>query len=251
MLGFEETYLYSKIWASTPYFTQYYNDDCPHVRSLNFMALHFNPDLENFKLLENYQAILQQELGQDFLRFHWPADEGMYPECFSYLNQQAYQLGKIALLAGSPEKLKLKNCSLPLTFKSLSKENISAYLQANKEADLTDSGPTYAADKQKQYKGFLKRPHIQPVLAYHDDYLLGWLDLVLGPKQTEIHSLYVRPAFRQQGIASALIQQAGRWAQKRQHHLILMADMEDFPYDIYLNQGFQEKSFLIIAEKDK
>lgn len=248
MFSFDHSYLFSRIWESNDYFTQYFQPALSHVAALNFMALHLNPSLDHFKLLEAYQQKLHLDLGQDFLRFHWPADQGIFPETFSYLSQAGYGVGKIAFLQAAPKQVKVKPSSIDLRLEPLQVANEAHYLQANFQADL-DHGQAYAQDKQKQYAGYIKRPHLHPILAYFNQQLIGWVDLILSPAVTEIHSLYVVEAYRQQGVGSALIQQACDLAAHRQQALILLADLEDYPYHIYLKQGFEDRSQFIVAEK--
>lgn len=248
MYHFKNTYLFSSIITQTPYFTQYHQAKMPDVKQLNFMSFHFNPVLENFQFLESWQKDFHQEADQRFLRFHWPEDEGIYPEVFTYLNENGYQLGRMELLKINPQNFLVSSSQPPIAITRLNKDNIKNYLNLNYEADL-EHGKVYAEQKQIQYQGYLKRPHIQPYLAFQDNHLVASIDLIVVKSSIEINSLYVDPKYRRQGIASALQGKAMEVAKENETDLILIADAEDTPVDMYKQQGYESLHSIIIAEK--
>ncbi|MDO5457038.1 MAG: GNAT family N-acetyltransferase [Atopococcus tabaci] len=248
MYDFKSTYLFSSVVTQTPYFTQYYQAKMPDVRQTNFMSFHFNPILENFQFLESFQKDFHQDTDQSFLRFHWPQDEGIYPEIFSYLHENNYQLGRMELLKINPQDFMMSSSQPEITITSLNKNNMEDYLNLNYEADL-EHGRIYAEQKQIQYQGYLKRPHIQPYLAFHNNHLVASIDLIVLKSSIEINSLYVAPKYRRQGIASALQEKAVEIAEEHKSVLILIADAEDTPIDMYEEQGYDSLHSIIIAEK--
>lgn len=248
MYHFKNTYLFSSVITQTPYFTQYHQAKMPDVKQLNFMSFHFNPVLENFQFLESWQKDFHQEADQRFLRFHWPEDEGIYPEVFTYLNESGYQLGRMELLKINPQNFLVSSSQPPITITRLNKDNIKNYLNLNYEADL-EHGKVYAEQKQIQYQGYLKRPHIQPYLAFQDNHLVASIDLIVVKSSIEINSLYVDPKYRRQGIASALQGKAMEVAKENETDLILIADAEDTPVDMYKQQGYESLHSIIITEK--
>lgn len=248
MYHFKNTYLFSSVITQTPYFTQYHQAKMPDVKQLNFMSFHFNPVLENFQFLESWQKDFHQEADQRFLRFHWPEDEGIYPEVFTYLNESGYQLGRMELLKINPQNFLVSSSQPPIAITRLNKDNIKNYLNLNYEADL-EHGKVYAEQKQIQYQGYLKRPHIQPYLAFQDNHLVASIDLIVVKSSIEINSLYVDPKYRRQGIASALQGKAMEVAKENETDLILIADAEDTPVDMYKQQGYESLHSIIITEK--
>lgn len=248
MYHFKSTYLFSSIITQTPYFTQYHQAKMPDVKQVNFMSFHFNPALENFQFLESWQKDFHQDTGQNFLRFHWPEDEGIYPEVFTYLNESNYQLGRMELLKISPRDFPASSGQPNLIIARLNKDNMEDYLSLNYEADL-EHGEAYAEQKQIQYQGYLKRPHIQPYLAFQDHHLVASIDLIVLKRSIEINSLYVHPKYRRQGIAWALQGKVMEVARERENELILIADAEDTPIDMYKKQGYGSLHSIIIAEK--
>lgn len=248
MYHFKNTYLFSSVITQTPYFTQYHQAKMPDVKQLNFMSFHFNPVLENFQFLESWQKDFHQEADQRFLRFHWPEDEGIYPEVFTYLNENGYQLGRMELLKINPQNFLVSSSQPPIAITRLNKDNIKNYLNLNYEADL-EHGKVYAEQKQIQYQGYLKRPHIQPYLAFQDNHLVASIDLIVVKSSIEINSLYVDPKYRRQGIASALQEKAMEVAKENETDLILIADAEDTPVDMYKQQGYESLHSIIITEK--
>lgn len=248
MYHFKNTYLFSSVITQTPYFTQYHQAKMPDVKQLNFMSFHFNPVLENFQFLESWQKDFHQEADQRFLRFHWPEDEGIYPEVFTYLNENGYQLGRMELLKINPQNFLVSSSQPPIAITRLNKDNIKNYLNLNYEADL-EHGKVYAEQKQIQYQGYLKRPHIQPYLAFQDNHLVASIDLIVVKSSIEINSLYVDPKYRRQGIASALQGKAMEVAKENETDLILIADAEDTPVDMYKQQGYESLHSIIITEK--
>lgn len=250
MYHFKNTYLFSTVSAQTPYFTQYHQDKMPDVKQVNFMAFHLNPAQEIFQFLESFQKDFHHETGQDFLRFHWPEDEGIYPETFNYLSENEYRLGRMELLKISPQDFPTSSSQPDITVTSLKEEHMEDYLSLNYEADL-EHGKTYAEQKQIQYQGYLKRPHIQPYLAFQEGRLASSIDLIAVKSHIEINSLYVHPDYRRQGIAQALQARAMEIAEAQESDVILIADAEDTPIDMYKKQGYESLHSLIIAEKKR
>lgn len=249
MSHFKHTYLFSAISAQTPYFTQYHQEKMPDVRQVNFMTFHLNPALEIFQFLESWQRDFHQETGLDFLRFHWPEDEGIYPETFNYLIENNYRLSRMELLTISPGDFLPSSSGLDIDIRSLNKDAMEDYLDLNYEADL-EYGKAYAEQKQVQYQGYLKRPHIQPYLAFQDGRPTASIDLIATKSHIEINSLYVHPDYRRQGIAQALQASAMKIAEEQESDIILIADAEDTPIDMYKKQGYQSLHSIIIADKE-
>ncbi|MGK7930028.1 MAG: GNAT family N-acetyltransferase [Microcystaceae cyanobacterium] len=76
------------------------------------------------------------------------------------------------------------------------------------------------------------------------------IDQVIGDRYTHIFLLYVKPAYRRQGIATALLEKAQTWAINRGDRQIgLQVFGNNKPaLSLYQGLGFQPQSFFMLKE---
>lgn len=254
MIKYKDLFVDSLIISDNDYFTFYQNDQILQSYDRNMMKLHLNPVLEEFQVIESIQKETHVAMDQNFLKFYWPQDEGIYPELFTYFAENDYHLGKTALLTVNPDafiqrNVLNENLDNAIRIVAVSEDNLEDFLAVNKADDLR-YGEVYAEQKQSYLPLLLEDERFVPFIAYYKDKPAACLNQKNYPYFFEIDDLYVLEEFRHLGIATALQQYIMFEARSENKFVALLADAEDTPYDMYINQGYEQVATQIMVQKE-
>lgn len=246
MFDYHHLFIMADCLEDNKFYRLYSNPDHPHRYQENAMYLKFNPLLEEFQILLDFHQGVQEDLGQDHVKFYWPQDEGIYPELFTYLAQENFYLEKTLLMSREGyqgrSSLKLGQAIQPVQSKKL----LSSFKDINLEADL-DYGLDYAMAQQANYQNWLDQDDFTPYLFFQEALAVASLLLIPGPDFIEVDSLYVAEDFRLQGIATSFIQEVSQLYPGKT--ILLKVDAETSVPDFYQKLGFKELASQIAVQK--
>jgi len=123
------------------------------------------------------------------------------------------------------------------------------FLSLNFEEDLTHS-KELAEHKTDVYTDQFQQNHVEFLLASIDGQPVGSLILITSDDYLEVDNVLTVKAFRKMGVASTMLDFVMHLAKQNEKEVILIADAEDTPKEMYLKQGFTSVSTHIQAQKN-
>jgi len=120
------------------------------------------------------------------------------------------------------------------------------YIDFNQVFDkaIDDSGQ-FAAQKLNYYPWFLAENNTTAIAVYIDDKLVAITDIIRLANAYEIDNFQVLDDYQRQGIGSLIQQWVCDKALAEGKMIILSADADDTPYDMYVKQGYQDQGMQI------
>lgn len=246
MITFRSIHPHADLIEYNEFYELYHNHEAPYMYDYNCMYLEYQPTLEEFRLIEKIQWDFHEDVGLTHLKFYWPQDTGFSQEILDYFVQERYGIQLLELYAIHPSRFNGPRPHPTVTIDFVSKETLSDFKKINYLQDvLIDK--EFADQKQGLYDLKFKDGLIQQVIAYVDRQPVGGVDLIIGDETVEIDNLFVNEEMQRQGIATSLQQFAMNTAGDRP--VILVADGEDTPKDMYRKQHYQYLGFQVGAQK--
>lgn len=230
------------------FFMQYTNHDLPDYYDANFLLLKYNPTLLEFKMIETLHFDYQQEIGQSHLHIYWPEDTGLFMNVMHYLSKENYELGKQALLQLVPEDFIYKIQESSVQIQQVTADSFPEFLKLNYTEDL-NQGMTYADHKKGVYQYQFQQPHVRFLLATLDGRPVGSLVLIASNDYLEVDNILTSKPYRKRGVATTMIDYVRNEVRHDHKTVILVADVEDTPINMYKKIGFQTISTQIQAQK--
>lgn len=237
-INFQTTKNFSEQIEDNELFSHYSKLEFPYYYDLNFIQLHFNPTTEEFHLLENILKDYQLSQGQNHLKFFWHENTGLFVDVLEYLSSEGYELGRLELLHLTPNLFTQTSSNPLVSIQQVTMQTLEAFIELNSQADM-EFGEEFALNKRDFYSYQFGLPEVSFWLAFIEDEPVGSLILVSSGDFFEVDNLLTADSWRKQGIASELLAQVVRMAKTSQKEVILLADAEDSPREMYLKQGFQ------------
>ena len=239
---------YSFIVEDNEFFTQYTNHTLSKQYDANFILLKFLPLLSEFKLIEKMHLEYQVAIKQMHLHIYWPENTGLYMEIIDYLNEENYELGRQILQYISPKEFNNPSLNEKVQLKIVTTSTLNHFLEINYNEDLKIDA-YYAASKEKVYRYQFQLPQVTFLLATINKQAVGSLILISTKDYLEIDQVLTVDSFRKQKIASSMVAFVMEEARKNKQEVILVADAEDSPKEMYYKMGFETISSQIHAQK--
>lgn len=247
MPSFNELFTYSQLIDTNEFFEQYYNSEVPFRYDSNFFQLLYSPSVEEFKLIETMNKTFSEEHGLSYVKFYWPQNTGILYDTLAYLNEEEYGLEKLELYTINPSAFKVKPMK-GWVVKDVQNDTLPLFKEINYRQDLEIS-ESFAADKQSFYDKLQADERVRLRLVYKDNTAVGSCLTIEANQTIEIDEVFVLPAYRHKGAASALQSVIMSEAEKKNKTVILAADAEDSPRTMYQQQGYSYQGFRIGAVK--
>lgn len=247
MITFDHVYRYSNLIDENEFFQQYFNEYLPYRYDSNFFILKYQPTLAEFELIENMQLAFHEEEELEHLKFYWPQDKGFTPEIVAYFEESGYQIEMLELFQIDPNEFSIKVPS-NIHVSPVSEHELADFKQLNYPQDLT-YGSLFADMKQDLYTSVIEADFICPLIAYINGTPVGSLIALIGQTTIEIDDLYVSEEFRNKGVATALQTAVMTIAKEKKKQVILVADADDTPREMYLKQGYAFTGYQLAAQK--
>ncbi|ATP40584.1 GNAT family N-acetyltransferase [Solibacillus sp. R5-41] len=211
----------------------------------NFIKWKEMPTLETLKQVETYMKETHLARGQKHVKFVFPQDEKIPDVLVAYLTEQQYDLGTLEMYAVKPKTFSADViCSAKIQF--VSEETLQAYSTIQYE-EAKQWGESYALSKHEMLKKDFRDKRKQQIVAIIDGQVVGSTDVIVRDQTAEIDNLFVLPSFQRQGIGSKIQQFVMKHHEEKT--IILVADGEDTPKDMYVKQGYRFIGFQYNALK--
>lgn len=239
---------FSELVEENDFFKQYTNESLSNSYEVNYLVLKFSPTLEEFKIIEKLHREYQCAIDQSFLNLYWPQDKGITLETLNYLDQQNYKIGMQNLYWLNVNFFHENSLNHSSIIKEVNDDSLSKFLSINYTEDVK-YGDKLAKEKRQLYSYQFQYPNVKFILAYLDHQPVGSMTLIFSKHFLEIDNLLTTELYRNKGVATNLINYAKKIAHKNNQSLILIADAEDTPKEMYENMEFKFVSYQINARK--
>lgn len=245
-MNFDSIRLDAEIVTTNEFYTIYNHPDLPYMYDINFLLLQYGPTLEEFKIIEQHLQTFHEEEGLKHLTFTWPEDTGLTPPVAEYVEKEGYGLQMLELYTIQPENFQPSKVHPDVQITSVTDESFELFKEISFEQDAQIS-PSFAQQKKILYDVQVDESNTLLLLAWIGKEAVGGVTLFETEESVEIDSLFVRDQWQKKGIGSAIQQFVMNLAEDR--IVLLAADADDSPKDMYVKQGYVYHSFQLSVQK--
>lgn len=246
-MNFQMLYTYSEPIDHNDFFIQHYNSNALFRYDSNFFELLYSPSVEEFKLIEQMHMHFSHDYYLNHVKFVWPQDQGILTDTLDYLSQENYGLEKLELYSVNPSMYAGKS-NKDVTVSIVNDSDLHLFKKINYIEDLEIS-KSFADAKQPFYDQLFDDPSVSFRLAFLSNEPAGSCITVEQTETIELDDLFTLPAYRNKGVAGTLQADVMSSASDSRKQVILAADAEDTPKDMYKKQGYNYEGFRIGAIK--
>lgn len=203
----------------------------------NYFQYKVTPDVDTFMTDYETQKIFHEQRGQKHALFIFPENEVLNEA----LQEKAKTLGftvekmELYLLKEMP---KSKDSEIEVVQVLNDDDVFLDFLQICREGDL-EYGEEFADLKERTHRRDLLNPQILQFVGYQHGFPAGKVEAVESAQYVELDDFYVLDAMRKQGVGTALQQAIWHYAEQVGKRVILIADGNDSPREMYQRQGYE------------
>ncbi|RDW16141.1 GNAT family N-acetyltransferase [Oceanobacillus arenosus] len=239
-ITFADIHTIGDIIAENELFRQVHCPDMPNRYDSNFIEFKRMPTLKEFTETAEYLRAFHLKRNQKHVKFYLPENEKPTAELTDYLQTENYEVGFLELYAIEPGLFPKIEEQPIIEIHAVAADNFSMYLDLQYQADL-QFGVEYAKQKVNLYKRHFSNPAIMQIIAFYQGVPAGSVEVIITDETAEIDGLSVKEAFQKKGIGSRIQQFVmGTFSDKT---VILVADGEDTPREMYRRQNYQYLGF--------
>lgn len=227
------------------------NRKVPSMYSNNKIVLDFVPTAEELDILEDNFLDYAYDLNLAYYSFVLPMNQPLAPDLFASIGEVGYEISLTKLMVLDPADFKTTTKAKDtygdrLVLKEVNPSIEQDYIDFNQVFDkaIDDSGQ-FAAQKLNYYPWFLAENYTTALAVYIDDKLVAITDIIRLANAYEIDNFQVLDDYQRQGIGSLIQQWVCDKALAEGKMIILSADADDTPYDMYVKQGYQDQGMQI------
>ena len=227
------------------------NRKVPSMYSNNKIVLDFIPTAEELDILEDNFLDYAYDLNLAYYSFVLPMNQPLAPDLFASIGEVGYEISLTKLMVLDPADFKATTKAKDtygdrLVLKEVDSSIEQDYFNFNQVFDkaIDDSGQ-FAAQKLNYYPWFLAENNTTALAVYIDDKLVAITDIIRLAHAYEIDNFQVLDDYQRQGIGSLIQQWVCDKALAEGKMIILSADADDTPYDMYVKQGYQDQGMQI------
>ncbi|AWE07615.1 GNAT family N-acetyltransferase [Lysinibacillus sp. 2017] len=169
------------------------------------------------------------------MKFVFPTDNEIPFEIRHYLSEQGYMIEIMEMYAIQPNVFTKEILDITVVVEFLTEHDLSGYLALHYDEEFR-WGESYERDKQNMLtRNFNEHRKVQ-IIAKIDGQVVGSVDVIVEKETAEIDNLYVQPHYQRRGIGTKLQQFV--MEQYHDKSILLVADGEDTPREMYTKQGY-------------
>ena len=227
------------------------NRKVPSMYSNNKIVLDFVPTAEELDILEDNFLDYAYDLNLAYYSFVLPMNQPLAPDLFASIGEVGYEISLTKLMVLDPADFKATTKAKDiygdrLVLKEVDPSIEQDYFNFNQVFDKAiDDSSQFAAQKLNYYPWFLAENNTTALAVYIDDKLVAITDIIRLAHAYEIDNFQVLDDYQRQGIGSLIQQWVCDKALAEGKMVILSADADDTPYDMYVKQGYQDQGMQI------
>ncbi|MFD1851732.1 GNAT family N-acetyltransferase [Oceanobacillus bengalensis] len=245
-ITFEDIYTIGHVIAENELYRHIHYPEMLTRYDSNFIAFKRMPSLDAFVETVGFLRDFHLRNGQKHVKFYFPENEKLGTTLVDYLKKHNYETGFLELYAINPRDFPTLEINPDIVVQSVTEDTMKGYIDLQYKIDL-QFGENFAKQKVDLNKKHFKDPAILQVIAFYKGEPAGCLDVIITADTVEIDGLEVLEMFRNKGIGSRLQRFVmERFPDKR---VILVADGEDTPREMYQKQNYQFLGFQYEVQK--
>lgn len=245
-ITFEDIFIHGHVVFEDNLFKHYHFPEMLSRYDSNFIEYKSFPTLDEFKDAETYLREYHQKKGQKHLKFKFPVNEKVPMELVDYLNQEDYDIGFLELYAIEPNLFPKVKENPDIDVQIVTEKNLKSFLAFQYQQDIV-FGSNFANQKVELNKQIFKDPNFMQLLALYKGTPAGAVDVIITRDTAEIDNLGVDEAFQRKGIGSRI--QKFVMDTFRDKSVILVADGQDTPKEMYKRQNYQYLGYQYYTQK--
>ncbi|MFZ3578841.1 GNAT family N-acetyltransferase [Virgibacillus sp. DJP39] len=212
----------------------------------NFIEFKEIPSLTDFKDAEFFLRDFHVSKGQKHVKFYFPDNEKPTEALVKYLKGSGYDFGHMELYVIQPRHFPSVDPHQDIEVRDVTVDNFETYLTLQYQQD-SKFGEEFAKGKVNLYKQNLTDPNFHQIMAYFKGVPAGSVEIIIAEDTAEIDGLDVMEQFQKKGIGSRL--QKSVMDSFPDKTVILVADGDDTPREMYKRQGYTYQGFKYEAQK--
>jgi GNAT superfamily N-acetyltransferase len=245
-ITFEDIYIHGHVVAENNRYKHFHFPEMLSRYDSNYIEFKVFPTLDEFKVAEEYLSDYHQKNGQKHVKFKFPVNKKVPAELVNYLNLEGYDLGFLELYAIQPELFPKVRENPDIEVQIVTEDNLKAFLALQYQQDIV-FGSNFANQKVELNKSIFADPNILQLLALYKGTPAGAVDVIISKDTVEIDNLGVDEAFQKKGIGSRIQKFVMDTFQDKT--VILVADGQDTPRDMYKRQNYKCLGFQYYTQK--
>lgn len=245
-ITFDHIYNLGKVVAENDQYKHFHYPEMLTSYSSNFIEFKHLPSLPEFKEAEHYLREYHLKQGQKHVKFTFPDNEKPSFELISFFNDNGYELGFMELYSIKPEQFPTLMNNPDIEIAKVTDESLEIYSNLQYQHNL-EYGIEFAKQKNELIKRQFENPDIIQILAFYKGIPAGYVVVIVSEKTAEIDNLTVDEKFQNKGIGRKLQQYVMESFPEKM--IILIADGEDTPREMYKKQNYQFQGFKYEAQK--
>ena len=203
------------------------------------------PTIELFKDIEITLKKFHLPKNQKHLKFIFPSNEKLTDELQTYLLSNNYSIGFLELYSIQPKDFNgSKNTDVVVQF--ITERNLEDFLLLQFGEDL-QFGENFAKEKQIYLNKQYTKENVHYIIAYNQKKAIGSAIVIEKQDTAEIDNLFVLESHQRKGVGSTI--QHFVMANFQDKTIILVADGEDTPKEMYQRQNYKLEGFQYEALK--
>jgi ribosomal protein S18 acetylase RimI-like enzyme len=245
-ITFEDIFIHGHVVFEDNLLKHYHFPEMLSRYDSNFIEYKAFPTLDELKDAETYLREYHQKKGQKHIKFKFPVNEKVPIELVNYLNQKDYDIGFLELYTIQPNQFPEVNENPDIEVQIVTEKNLKPFLAFQYQQDIV-FGSNFANQKVELNKQIFNDPNFMQLLALYKGTPAGAVDVIISQDKAEIDNLGVDEAFQRKGIGSRV----QKFVMDTFHDktVILVADGQDTPKEMYKRQNYQYLGYQYYTQK--
>ena len=245
-ITFENIFTHGHVEVESNLYKHYHFPKMLSRYDSNFIEYKRIPTLDEFKEAESYLREYHLKNGQMHVKFKFPENKKIPVDLVNYLNLRDYDIGFLELYSIQPNQFPAVGDDPDIEIQVVSEKNLEVFLDLQYQQDIV-FGSNFADQKVDLNKQIFKAPNFMQLLAFYKGIPAGAVEIIISENTAEIDNLGVDEDFQKKGIGSRL--QKFVMDTFHDNTIILVADGQDTPKEMYKRQNYQYHSYQYYCQK--
>jgi hypothetical protein len=245
-ITFDNIFIHSHVTAENNLYKHYHFPEMLSRYDSNYIQFKTFPTLGELKQAEGYLRDFHRKNGQKHVKFKFPVNDKVPVQLMNYLNQENYDIGFLELYSIEPKQFPEVKAHPAIEVQIVTEHNLKAFLALQYQQDIM-FGSNFANQKVELNKRIFEDPNIMQLLALYKGTPAAAVDVIISEDTAEIDNLGVDEAFQKKGIGSRI----QKFVMDTFHDktVILVADGQDTPKEMYKRQNYQYLGYQYYTQK--
>ncbi|API92655.1 MULTISPECIES: GNAT family N-acetyltransferase [unclassified Virgibacillus] len=245
-ISFDHIYHAGEVVAQSDLYVHYQNQDMLLQYNSNFLHFLRMPSLEEFEQTAAYLHDFHSRHGQHHVKFTFPQNIKPTEELIKHFIENNYNYRYLELFTIKPSEFPRVEKDSNISIQFVTENEYMDYSNLKYQQDVL-FGSEFAKAQRDVYKKDFQNPNKWQIVSYFRGNISGCVDVIIGKGTAEIDNLFVLEEYRKQGIGSMLQQFVMDHCPDKL--VILVADGEDTPREMYIKQRYCYRGFQYEVQK--